>query len=55
MLENLATRNKWAGDDVKMLIWRDGKATNVVYRLPKFDYSVSLVRPPPPTTRNPNI
>jgi hypothetical protein len=43
MLENLATRNKWAGDDVKMLIWRDGKATNVVYRLPKFDYSVSLV------------
>ncbi len=43
MLENLATRNKWAGDDVKMQIWRDGKQTNVVYRLPKFEYSVSLV------------
>jgi len=43
MLENLATRNKWAGDDVKMVIWRNGQLTNVVYRLPKFDYSVALV------------
>lgn len=43
MLENLATRNKWAGDDVKMTIWRDGQLTNVVYRLPKFDYSIALV------------
>jgi hypothetical protein len=43
MLENLATRNKWAGDDVKMSIWRDGHLTNLVYRLPKFDYTVSLV------------
>jgi len=43
MLENLATRNKWAGDDVKMQIWRDGKLMNIVYRLPKYDYSVSLV------------
>ena len=43
MLENLATRNKWAGDDVKMVIWRDGHQTNITYRLPKFDYSVSLV------------
>lgn len=43
MLENLATRNKWAGDDVKMQIWREGKLTNIVYRLPKYDYSVSLV------------
>lgn len=43
MLENLATRNKWAGDDVKMVVWRNGQLTNVVYRLPKFDYSVALV------------
>jgi hypothetical protein len=43
MLENLATRNKWAGDDIKMVIWRNGQTTNVVYRLPKFDYSVALV------------
>ena len=43
MLEALATRNKWAGDDVKMTVWRDGALTNIVYKLPKFDYSVSLV------------
>lgn len=43
MLENLATRNKWAGDEVSMQVWRDGNLTNIVYRLPKFDYSVSLV------------
>ncbi|HLH53994.1 MAG TPA: hypothetical protein VKY92_10310 [Verrucomicrobiae bacterium] len=43
MLENLATRNRWAGDDVKMQIWRDGQLTNVVYRLPKFEYSISIV------------
>ena len=43
MLENLATRNKWAGDEVKMEIWREGQLTNITYRLPKFDYSVSLV------------
>lgn len=43
MLENLATRNKWAGDDVNMLVWRDGRPTNIVYRLPKYEYSVSLV------------
>ena len=43
MLENLATRNKWAGDDVKMKIWRAGQMLDVVYRLPKYDYSNSLV------------
>ena len=43
MLENLATRGKWAGDEVKMQIWRDGKAREVVYRLPKFEYSNALV------------
>lgn len=43
MLENLATRRKWAGDDVKMQIWRDGEAVDITYRLPKYDYSVSLV------------
>jgi hypothetical protein len=43
MLENLATRKRWAGDDVKMEIWRAGKQTNIVYRLPKYDYSTSLV------------
>lgn len=43
MLENLATRRKWAGDDVKMQIWRDGKALEVTYCLPKLDYTNSLV------------
>jgi len=43
MLENLATRQKWAGDDVQMQIWRDGKAMQVTYRLPKYEYSVPLV------------
>jgi S1-C subfamily serine protease len=43
MLENLATRNKWAGDDVRMKIWRDGKTLDVTYRLPAFEYSHSRV------------
>jgi hypothetical protein len=43
MLENLATRNKWAGDDVKLKIWRDGKPMDVTYRLPRYDYSTTLV------------
>jgi hypothetical protein len=43
MLENLATRGKWAGDDVKMQIWREGKSLEVTYRLPKFEYTNSLV------------
>jgi hypothetical protein len=42
-LENLAVRNKWAGDDVKIQLWRDGKAMDVVYRLPRFEYTNSLV------------
>jgi len=42
-LENLATRGKWAGDDVKLKIWRDGKAQDVTYRLPKAEYSSTLV------------
>ena len=43
MLENLATRRKWAGDEFKLKIWRDGEAQDVIYRLPKADYSSSLV------------
>jgi hypothetical protein len=42
-LESLATRRKWAGDDVKMEIWREGKPLEVNYRLPKFEYTNSLV------------
>lgn len=43
MLENLAGRNKWAGDDVKMQIWREGKPMEVTYRLPRFEFSAALV------------
>jgi len=43
MLENLATRGKWAGDEVKLKIWRDGKPMDVTYRLPKYEYSHSVV------------
>lgn len=43
MLENLATRNRWAGDDVTMKIWRAGQIHEVVYRLPRYDFTNSLV------------
>jgi len=43
MLENLSARGKWAGDDVKMKIWRDGKPLDVTYRLPKYEFAHSLV------------
>jgi hypothetical protein len=43
MLENLATRGKWAGDEVKLKIWREGKPLDVSYRLPKYEYSHSVV------------
>ncbi len=43
MLENLSTRFKWAGDAVKMKIWRDNKEMEVTYRLPKYKFTNSLV------------
>jgi len=43
MLENLSTRNKWAGDPVRLKIWRAGHAQDVVYRLPKAEDAARLV------------
>jgi len=43
MLENLATRGKWAGDEIKMKVWRDGKPLDLTYLLPKYEYSHSVV------------
>jgi hypothetical protein len=43
MIESLSTRRKWAGDEVKINLWRDGKPMAVTYRLPKFEYTNSLV------------
>ena len=42
-LENLSSRGKWAGMEVKMKIWRDGKEMDVVYKLPKAAYADELV------------
>jgi len=43
LLENLSSRNKWAGMDCKMKIWRDGKEQDIVYKLPKAEYSDDLI------------
>ena len=43
IVENLATRRKFAGDLVKMKIWRNGAALSLDYRLPKLDYAVKLL------------
>jgi hypothetical protein len=42
-LENLSSRGKWAGMDCKMKIWRDGKEMDIVYKLPKAEYTDELV------------
>jgi hypothetical protein len=42
-LEILATRGRWAGEEVKVRLWRDGKEMEVAYRLPKFEYTNALV------------
>lgn len=43
IVENLGSRRKFAGEVVKMKIWRDGAQVNLDYRLPKLDYSVKLL------------
>jgi len=43
LLENLSSRNKWAGMDSKMKIWRDGKEQDIVYKIPKAEFSDDLV------------
>ena len=43
MLENLATRNRWAGDEVRIKVWRDGQEVNVTYKIPKAEYADSLI------------
>jgi len=43
ILENLATRRKWAGDEVKLQILRNGEVQDLTYRLPKADYKTQLV------------
>lgn len=42
-LENLATRQHWAGDEVPLKVWRAGQMLDIRYRLPKADYAIRLV------------
>ena len=43
LLENLATRNHWAGDNVLIKVWREGKPLEVKYCLPKADFFTHLL------------
>jgi hypothetical protein len=43
LLENLSSREKWAGMTCQMEILRDGKEQEITYRLPKAEYSDELV------------
>lgn len=43
LLESLATRSKWAGDTVRVLVWRQGALQQVDYPLPAAEYGVELV------------
>jgi hypothetical protein len=42
-LENLSSRDKWAGMTCKLKIWRDGKEQDIVYKLPKAEYTDELI------------
>ncbi|MBI1175872.1 hypothetical protein GC207_00375 [bacterium] len=43
MLEALATRGRWAGDEVPMTIWREGKEMEIKYKLPKAKFSDEMI------------
>jgi hypothetical protein len=42
-LESLSTRKHWAGDEVKLKVWRGDKFVDVKYRLPKAEYTTEVV------------
>jgi hypothetical protein len=42
-LENLATRGKWAGDTVRLKIWRDRQLKEIRFPLPAADQAADLV------------
>lgn len=43
MLENLSSRQRWAGSTAKIKVWRDGKEQVIDYKLPRAAYSDELV------------
>jgi hypothetical protein len=42
-IEDLASRGRWAGDQIRLRILRNGRIQDVLYRLPRADYSIDLV------------
>jgi hypothetical protein len=42
-IEDLASRGRWAGDQVRLKVLRGGQIQDVLYRLPRADYSIDLV------------
>lgn len=43
ILENLSIRGKFAGDIVRITVWREGAIRVVNYRLPRFDYHLRML------------
>jgi hypothetical protein len=43
LLENLSTRKHWAGDTIRLRIWRDGRELEVGYTLPRAESAARLV------------
>ena len=43
MLENLSSRQKWAGSTCQIKVWRDGREQTIAYQLPRAEYSDELV------------
>lgn len=46
ILENLSTRNRWAGDSVTLKLWREGAFVEVTYTLPSIEKAFDIVGPP---------
>jgi hypothetical protein len=42
-LECLSTRKHWAGDEIKIKVWRENKFLDLKYQLPKVDYNTEVV------------
>lgn len=42
-LESLSTRKHWAGDEVKIKVWREDKMLDLKYKLPRIEYTNEVV------------
>jgi hypothetical protein len=42
-LESLSTRKHWAGDEIKIKVWRENKFLDLKYQLPKVEYTTEVV------------